>query len=282
MNLKKDLLTLNYSAGGMKEIRGIVLHSMWGTQEGSIAWFKNPEAKASAHYCISKDGVVVQMVDESKKDMAWHAGYIDVPPAPDWVQPNPNYYCIGIELEDMKDVAWQYPEAQRAATSELVKSLMVKYKIPKEKVVLHKELNPSRRSDPVGAFSRDWVFGSEQAPVGYISFADAITESYQALKGSISNDEKVWRLENWKGLKSLLNDLMSGDSGVKIKWFEPLINEAVTKAISENDRKWQSDLAVANAQIEELRKISVEKYSWQELLSLAWKKWWIWKKGVTT
>ena len=36
--------------------------------------------------------------------------------------------------------------------------LMSKYTISKDHIVLHKELNPSRRSDPVGSFSRDWLF----------------------------------------------------------------------------------------------------------------------------
>jgi hypothetical protein len=32
--------------------------------------------------------------------------------------------------------------------------------------------------------------------------------------------------------------------------------------------------------IEELRKLSVEDYGWRELMSLAWKKFWVWKKTV--
>jgi len=38
----------------------------------AINWLANPEAKVSAHYVVTEDGQVVQMVDEEKR--AWHAG----------------------------------------------------------------------------------------------------------------------------------------------------------------------------------------------------------------
>ena len=156
MTIKQDLTPINFTSGGMKQIRGIVLHSMWGTQAGSISWFKNPSALASAHYCISKDGEIIQMVRDT--DMAWHAGIYDEGKCPTWAMPNPNFYCLGIELEDNRDNNWGYPEPQREALRWLVKLLMEKYSISQDHILLHKNLNPSRRSDPVGAFSFDWLF----------------------------------------------------------------------------------------------------------------------------
>ena len=38
----------------------------------AISWLANPEAKVSAHYVVTEDGQIVQMVDEEKR--AWHAG----------------------------------------------------------------------------------------------------------------------------------------------------------------------------------------------------------------
>lgn len=157
MNIKKNLTTVNFTPNGMKEVRGVVLHSMWGTYAGSISWFKNPDAKASAHYCISKTGEITQCVEE--KDMAWHAGIIDQGKPPSWVLPNPNFYTIGIELEDERNANWQYPEAQRKATRELCDYLKKKYNLSNDKFLLHKNLVPSRRSDPVGAFSFSWALG---------------------------------------------------------------------------------------------------------------------------
>jgi hypothetical protein len=129
---------------------------MWGTQSGSIAWFKNPDAKASAHYCISQDGEIVRTVPDMS--IGWHAGVFDEPIA-DWLKPNPNNTTIGIELEDKRDPHWAYPESQRQALKELVDYLCITYSIPKdsEHILLHKNLNPSRRSDPVGQFDLNWV-----------------------------------------------------------------------------------------------------------------------------
>ncbi|MCX7672742.1 MAG: N-acetylmuramoyl-L-alanine amidase [Thiobacillaceae bacterium] len=56
--LKPEYLILHYTAGG--------------SLDGSIAWFKNPHAKASAHLVIGRDGAIVQMVPFNR--VAWHAG----------------------------------------------------------------------------------------------------------------------------------------------------------------------------------------------------------------
>jgi len=60
---------------------------------------------------------------------------------------------------------------------------------------------------------------------------------------------------------------------------EELVNQAVAKAITETDLKWQTEIETAKKQIEELKKLSVTDYTWQQLFSLAWKKFGVWKKG---
>jgi len=60
---------------------------------------------------------------------------------------------------------------------------------------------------------------------------------------------------------------------------EEQIKQAVDKALIESELKWQKDMETAKKQIEELKKLSVEDYTWKQLLSLAWKKYWVWKKG---
>jgi len=59
---------------------------------------------------------------------------------------------------------------------------------------------------------------------------------------------------------------------------EEQIKQAVDKALIERDNYWQPIVQSANRQIEELRKISVDGYTWRELLSLAVKKMWVWRK----
>lgn len=227
MNIVNSLTTVNFNPGGMKAIKGIVLHSMWGTQNGSIAWFKNPQAQASAHFCISAVGEIVRVVNEEKLDRAWHSGIYDAGKCPDWALTNPNDWCIGIELEDNRDANWQYPEEQRKALRELVSWLMDKYKIPQDHVLLHRNLNPSRRSDPVGAFSFDWLFQTvtpnPNPTIEKIGKDQALKDIYTALCGGFSEDEIVWRLGTQKNLVEVITDICGGDSRFFAKWVKPQI-----------------------------------------------------------
>lgn len=165
MEIKKDLTSVNYTGKRSRDIKALVIHSMWGTYAGSIQWFKNPNAGASSHYCISALGEITQCVLD--KDVAWHAGVYDTGKEPDYGRGvNPNEYTIGIELEDKRDSSWKYPQEQREALVWLVNYLCEKWLIPKNDkyILLHKNLNPSRRSDPVGAFDLDWVLGGSMPP----------------------------------------------------------------------------------------------------------------------
>ncbi len=195
MTIKKDLTSVNFTPNGIKEIRGLVIHSMWGTQSGSLAWFKNPKAKSSAHYCISATGDIVQTVLDT--DMAWHAGIYDKPIA-DWLRPNPNFFTLGIELEDKRDPHWQYPDKQRQAAAQLVASLIKKYNISKDRIVLHKDLNPSRRSDPVGAFSFEWLLGEGNIEISKSTFEKLVKNS--------TNWDAIWEYLELSGDPSKGND----------------------------------------------------------------------------
>jgi hypothetical protein len=61
--------TPNQRVGGMSEHRGLVLHIQDGTEEGSEAWFKNPDSQASSHFLNPKSGGLRQLVDTD--DRAW-------------------------------------------------------------------------------------------------------------------------------------------------------------------------------------------------------------------
>lgn len=261
MNIKKDLLTIHYTPDGIKEHRGIVLHSMWGSYAGSIAWFKNPtNPGSSAHYLISAEGEITQMVEE--KDMAWHAGIID-DVAPEWVRPNPNWYTIGIELEDKQDPNWQYPEAQRKALVELVSAIQKRYSIDNDHVILHKEINPSRRSDPVGAFSRDWLFANQVSVLRQL-----ITDILLALKdGTTENEIDAWE-ERFVNPQKMIEDILSGDGGAYKKWIKPhidLIEQTKNTEIKQMVEYWQKE-------VESAKKQKVKSYTDYELFKLALEK----------
>jgi N-acetylmuramoyl-L-alanine amidase len=53
---------------------GVVLHIMEGTLDGTDAWFHNPQAQASSHFGVGKDGRVYQWVDTSDRAWAQAAG----------------------------------------------------------------------------------------------------------------------------------------------------------------------------------------------------------------
>lgn len=54
--------------------RGLILHIMQGTLDGTDAWFKNPASQASAHFGVGKDGRLLQWVDTADKAWAIAAG----------------------------------------------------------------------------------------------------------------------------------------------------------------------------------------------------------------
>ncbi|MCL7458691.1 N-acetylmuramoyl-L-alanine amidase [Micromonospora echinofusca] len=119
-------------------VRYIVIHVTQGSYAGSISWFQNPAAKASAHYTFrSSDGAVTQSVRE--KDIAWHAG--------NWTY---NTQSIGIEHEGYVDNAAWFTDAMYRASATLTRSLANKYGIPKDRahIIGHHEVPGATHTDP--------------------------------------------------------------------------------------------------------------------------------------
>lgn len=65
---------VNYTKGGQDEVRGVVVHIMDGTLEGSEAWFKNKNSQASSTFGVGKDGELRQWVDTADRAWAQAAG----------------------------------------------------------------------------------------------------------------------------------------------------------------------------------------------------------------
>ena len=114
--------TANYAAGnrGAAQINYVVVHTTQGSYNGTISWFKNPDAKVSSHYVIrSTDGEITQMVDDS--DVAWHDACF-------------NSQSIGIEHEGfVADPDRWYTRAMYIASATLTAWLADKYGIPKDR-----------------------------------------------------------------------------------------------------------------------------------------------------
>ncbi|MEU4770756.1 N-acetylmuramoyl-L-alanine amidase [Micromonospora sp. NPDC023644] len=133
--------TSNYTVANRPSshpVRYVVIHVTQGSYAGSISWFQNPAAKASAHYTFrSSDGAVTQSVRE--KDIAWHAG--------NWTY---NTQSIGIEHEGYVDNAAWFTDAMYRASATLTRSLANKYGIPKDRahIIGHHEVPGATHTDP--------------------------------------------------------------------------------------------------------------------------------------
>ncbi|MCA9687824.1 MAG: N-acetylmuramoyl-L-alanine amidase, partial [Myxococcales bacterium] len=112
----------NYTNSSRGSVSQVVIHTMEGSYSGSISWFQNASAGASAHYMVrSSDGEITQMVDEA--DIAWHAGHWDT-----------NQASIGIEHEGFtSDPSAWYSDAMYRASAALTADLCDRYGIPKDR-----------------------------------------------------------------------------------------------------------------------------------------------------
>lgn len=61
----------DYSANPISH-KFVIIHVMQGSETGTCAWFNNPNAQVSAHFGVSKNGLVQQYVDTD--EMAWAEG----------------------------------------------------------------------------------------------------------------------------------------------------------------------------------------------------------------
>ena len=103
--------TANQSAG-IRPLYLVIHYTAGLGLDGTVAWLRNPAAKASAHLVIGRDGRIVQMVAFNRR--AWHTGlsrWGDIESL--------NAYAIGIELDNAGrlqrrgDGAWVHPASGR-------------------------------------------------------------------------------------------------------------------------------------------------------------------------
>lgn len=118
----------NFTAGRKgNKIIAIVDHITAGLMPGCLSWMQNPVAKASAHYLVTRQGKIYQLVKDT--DTAWHAGEVN---KPNWALyssgGNPNHRTLGIEHEGYPDEP--LTELQYQATLWLHRLLVAKYSLP--------------------------------------------------------------------------------------------------------------------------------------------------------
>ncbi|MGA6828056.1 N-acetylmuramoyl-L-alanine amidase [Nitrospira sp. NS4] len=168
--------------GGDLAPRYLVFHYTAGkSAQSSIDWLTNPEAKASAHLILARDGSICQLAPFNVK--TWHAGVSN------WEGLSGlNSYSIGIEMDNagpLKKVGdqyqawfgtlyaedqviyakhrldeeprwWQaYTEVQIQRALELAQLLVRHYGL--KDVVGHEDIAPDRKRDPGPAFPLEHV-----------------------------------------------------------------------------------------------------------------------------
>jgi hypothetical protein len=107
----------------------IVIHDIEGSYGGAIQWFQNPSAQGSAHFVVSQQGQVTQMVAEH--DIAWHAGNWDY-----------NTRAIGIEHEGFASCTDCYTQAEYNASAQIIASICSRWGVPLDRnhVIGHAEV----------------------------------------------------------------------------------------------------------------------------------------------
>lgn len=126
--------------------RLIVLHATeMNSAEAALRVLKteNSGGRVSAHYLIAEDGRIFQLVSDSKR--AWHAG------GGRWRGINDlNSVSLGIELDN--DGSEDFAPAQITALKKLLADLCERHAIPRDAIIAHGDMAPTRKRDPSARF----------------------------------------------------------------------------------------------------------------------------------
>lgn len=123
----------------------VLHHTAMASAEDALARLCAPEFEVSAHYLISGNGELYQLVAESER--AWHAG------RGEWRgRADINSRSIGIELDNPGDQP--FAEPQMAVLEKLLGRILNRWNIRAEGVIGHSDFAFGRKSDPGPRF--DW------------------------------------------------------------------------------------------------------------------------------
>lgn len=121
----------------------IIHHTAQDSLEQTIRTFTLPRAQVSSHYVVSKDGTIVQMLNDYLR--SWHAG------RGKWGHDTDlNSSSIGIELDN--NGSEPFSPAQIESLLSLLKRLKHDYNIPTANFIGHADIAPARKVDPSAYF----------------------------------------------------------------------------------------------------------------------------------
>jgi len=117
----------------------VIHHTAQDSLAQTITTFTLARTQVSSHYVISKDGTIVQMLNDYLR--SWHAG------KGKWGNDTDlNSSSIGIELDNNGKEPFTQPQIESLLV--LLKRLKEKYAIPTANFIGHSDIAPSRKVDP--------------------------------------------------------------------------------------------------------------------------------------
>lgn len=117
----------------------VIHHTAQDSLAQTISTFIQPRTQVSSHYVISKDGKIVQMLNDYLR--SWHAG------KGKWGNNTDlNSASIGIELDNNGKEPFTRPQIESLLV--LLKRLKERYNIPTANFIGHSDIAPSRKVDP--------------------------------------------------------------------------------------------------------------------------------------
>jgi N-acetylmuramoyl-L-alanine amidase len=132
----------------------IILHyTGMATARSALDLLRDPKSEVSSHYFIDEDGAILQLIPEARR--AWHAGVAQ------WKgERDLNSASIGIEIvyPGHDGGLPPFPDAQIAATIELLRDISARHAIRPERVLAHSDIAPARKRDPGERFPWDVLF----------------------------------------------------------------------------------------------------------------------------
>lgn len=153
----------------------IVLHTMVGTADAANARFQQSSEQASATYGVKLDGSLVQWVDEA--NAAWANGATGRGGRGD------NLDSISIEHEDNGDFNGPRTPALYAASSQLVRSICLRYNIPIDRnhIIGHRECDFAQTACPDSLDLDRIVNGANEEDTLTAAQAQQLTEIWNML-----------------------------------------------------------------------------------------------------
>jgi N-acetylmuramoyl-L-alanine amidase len=121
----------------------VIHHTAQDSLQQTLRTFTLSKTQVSAHYVISDDGTVVQMLNDYLR--AWHGGNAS------WGKNTDiNSASIGIELDN--NGFEPFSEAQINSLVALLTRLKKDYNIPTNNIIAHSDIAPTRKADPSAFF----------------------------------------------------------------------------------------------------------------------------------